>query len=142
MPSKLPSSPLRRATFELLDTVEAWSPPAWYPMALYSEPGKASAAFYREVLHWDNDKSGIYFFRTKSCREFERQTGLAIRRRLFYVGRAGKIAQRFNRHVQVVNANSASLIYKITAQALNRTHIARNSNMQDKAGFRRHFVNN
>ena len=142
MSFKPPYSPLSRTTLELLDIVEHWSPPAWYPMALYSEPAKASAAFYKEILGWNSDKSGIYFFRTKSCREFNQHTGLAIKRRLFYVGRAGKIARRLNRHLQVVSANSASLVYKITAQALNRTHIARNTNMQDEAGFRRHFVSN
>ncbi len=142
MSLKPPYSPLSSATLELLDIVEHWSPPKWYPMALYSEPGKASAAFYKEVLGWNNDKSGIYFFRTKSCRDFEHHTGLTIRRRLFYVGRAGKIARRLNRHLQVANANSASLVYKITAQALNRTQIGRNANMQDEDGFRLQFVSN
>lgn len=118
-----------------MDIVENWEPVAWYPMAIYSQPGKAAGAFWKEVLEWESDRSGIYFLRTDNPEEFQEITGLPLSQRMFYIGRAGQIARRLNRHLQVEKHNSASLVYKITAIGLNATHRRRNANMSDANRF-------
>lgn len=125
----------RGTALALVDIVEDWSPERWYPLSAYSQPGKAAGAFYKETLGWESDKSGIYFLRAKRMTEFEASTGLSLKRRLFYIGRAGQIARRLNRHLQVVNHNSASLVYKITAKSLDRSDKRRNDNMSDLDSF-------
>lgn len=133
--SERPTPSVRDIASQLADIVEGWEPAAWYPMAVYSQPGKAAGAFCREILEWNSDRSGIYFLRANSCDQFEETTGLPLPQRLFYIGRAGQIARRLNRHLQVENHNSASLVYKITARSLDVTHIKRNENMCDMDRF-------
>lgn len=123
----------------LAQSVDDWAPTDWYPMSSYSVPGQAAAAFYRNVLGLQQDPSGIYFLRARRKKEFEQATGLALKRNMFYIGRAGQIARRLNRHLQVVNQNSASLIYKITALSLGRTDWTRKRNMSDKKLFEPRF---
>ena len=132
--TRAPQSP-RGTALTLVDTVETWSPERWYPLSSYSVPGKAAGAFYKETLGWASDNSGLYFLRAKRASDFEAFTGVPLKRRLFYVGRAGQISRRLNRHLQVVNHNSASLVYKITAKSLDRNHMTRNDNMSDVEGF-------
>lgn len=115
----------------LIDIVENWQPSGWFPLSSFSISGKGAAAFYEETLKWANDQSGIYFIRTKNVDDFRETTNIPLRQRLFYIGRAGAIARRLNRHLKVEKHNSASLVYKITAIGLNRNGVKRNTNMDD-----------
>lgn len=133
-----------RVTVErLVDEVEAWQPKKWYPLANFSIPGKGPGAFCKDVLG-RTDPEGIYVIRARDKAAFKRRTGIELKKQMFYVGRAEKIAQRLNRHLQVVNHNSASLVYKITALSLGVMDNPRAENMGDERanGFKDVFKRN
>lgn len=123
----------RKTTDRLVETVEDWKPSEWYPLSSFGESGKGAVSFFRETLSWESDKSGIYFIRSKNINDFKQTTRIRLCQKLFYIGRAGLIARRLNRHLKVEKHNSASLVYKITSIGLNRSDFKRNENMGDSS---------
>lgn len=125
----------RKTTDRLVEIVEDWNPEKWYSLASFSVTGKGAAAFFKETLTWESDKSGIYFIRSKNINDFKRTTNIKLCQKLFYIGRAGLIARRLNRHLKVEKHNSASLVYKITSIDLGQSNLKRLENMRDPSFF-------
>ena len=129
---------MQKSANELIELAESWAPKNWYALDSFSQAGQASGYFLKNVLKLESDPSGIYVLRAKNLSDFYSTTGLSITKKLFYVGRAGEIARRLNRHLKVEKHNSASLVYKLTAQSLDRTSVRRAKNMENKK-FREAF---
>ena len=125
----------RNTTDRLLDIVENWNSSKWYSLSSFREKGKGAAAFYKESLGWESDKSGIYFIRSKNINDFKRTTKIRLCQKLIYIGRSGLIARRLNRHLKVEKHDSASLAYKITSTGLGRSERKRLENMNDPSFF-------
>lgn len=121
----------RKTTDRLVKIVENWKPPKWYSLSSFNETGKGAVTFYKETLGWDLDKSGIYFIRSKKINDFKQTTNIRLCQKLIYIGRAGLISRRLNRHLKVEKHNSASLVYKITSTGLGRSTLKRRENMRD-----------
>lgn len=120
---------VRRLTNKLLTTVDEWEPEEWYPLAGYSVKGQSAGWFLKNILRRREDPSGVYLFRTKFESKFEEVIKIPLQREIFYVGRAGKIARRLQRHLKVKKHNSASLVYKLTAMGMGMEANTRDSNM-------------
>ena len=131
----------KETTGRLVEIVENWKPPNWYSLSSFSKKGKGAVAFYKEALSWESDKSGIYFIRSKNTNDFKRRTNIRLRQKLFYIGRAGLISRRLNRHLKVQKHNSASLVYKMTSIGLDRSNVKRIDNMRDPS-FLEKFCSN
>jgi hypothetical protein len=131
----------RQTTNRLIDIIENIKLTDWHSLCSYSRVGSGAGAFYKNILRWEKDSSGIYFIRAKNVRNFQKQTLIKLNQNLFYIGRSGQIARRLNRHLKVIKHDSASLVYKITSEGLNKCDSKRQDNMSN-CTFKTQFCSN
>jgi len=131
-------SNVRKALDSLIDEVDNWKPIGWYPLAHLAQSGQGVSTFRRKILGWESEQSGIYFFRCKNLSDFKKATGITPRKRLFYVGRSGKIVSRINGHISSPSHYSASLVYLMTTMSRHKHLNNRAANMNVE-GFRNRF---